>query len=576
MAVFLPAILLSCLFAACAGPMPLRDSRNPGASMGRTDDPLYSSIHEFHATTNKNGPKFTMSFIEFTEQGGLAAPEQFVAAATNLSAWATNSTPILLFYLHGWRNNSRSQDVMEFCEFSAHLARCLHRMENHSHLFCVYLAWDGSYFSEDRHPDYSAYLENNLPPKGTVNNLSIHDTQIGTLFDLGTFWSRKAAAENVASLELIEVLTGLADLAHANPEGRAIALAHSFGALILERTLAQALPAMVHDEKLVLPFDLTVLMNPAAEGFTAYRIIDFFKRRITDCAAQAERPAIITVNAMNDIATRYAFTAGTIPKRLGLWLPWNRFLNNPILPWATHPDKKSVRSAELLTCTSGHSRYLPSHDLRFERELPRAEAGYREKLGNMGFDARGSGTNAWIFAVNFAANMTEPHLYSPTNHEAVLWQNPRAGDDRVASVWQCVGLKPKAHSGAVKEIYNRTPYWILRVPPEVISGHGGIWSPNSKSLLTALYRMSGRFGETSRRVFDVTSVSAMRDPRAEGGPTGGLVDVEEFQSTTNGASIPEPALAAGQDRRRDHVDPSPILAGSRSRPNGSIARGRKP
>jgi hypothetical protein len=36
----------------------------------------------------------------------------------------------------------------------------------------------------------------------------------------------------------------------------------------------------------------------------------------------------------------------------------------------------------------------------------------------------------------------------------------------------------------------RTPYWLIRVPPDIIDDHGGIWSPNSQALLAAIFRMN--------------------------------------------------------------------------------------
>ena len=35
----------------------------------------------------------------------------------------------------------------------------------------------------------------------------------------------------------------------------------------------------------------------------------------------------------------------------------------------------------------------------------------------------------------------------------------------------------------------RVPFWIVRVPKEIISGHGGLWSDNSVALFGALYRL---------------------------------------------------------------------------------------
>jgi hypothetical protein len=35
----------------------------------------------------------------------------------------------------------------------------------------------------------------------------------------------------------------------------------------------------------------------------------------------------------------------------------------------------------------------------------------------------------------------------------------------------------------------RVPCWIVRVPKEIIWGHGGLWSDNSVAMFGALYRM---------------------------------------------------------------------------------------
>jgi hypothetical protein len=35
----------------------------------------------------------------------------------------------------------------------------------------------------------------------------------------------------------------------------------------------------------------------------------------------------------------------------------------------------------------------------------------------------------------------------------------------------------------------RVPFWIVRVPKDIIWGHGGLWSDNSVAMLGALFRM---------------------------------------------------------------------------------------
>jgi hypothetical protein len=35
----------------------------------------------------------------------------------------------------------------------------------------------------------------------------------------------------------------------------------------------------------------------------------------------------------------------------------------------------------------------------------------------------------------------------------------------------------------------RVPFWIVRVPKDIIWGHGGLWSDNSVAMLAALFRI---------------------------------------------------------------------------------------
>ena len=35
----------------------------------------------------------------------------------------------------------------------------------------------------------------------------------------------------------------------------------------------------------------------------------------------------------------------------------------------------------------------------------------------------------------------------------------------------------------------RVPFWIVRVPKEIISGHGGLWSDNSIAMFAAIFRL---------------------------------------------------------------------------------------
>jgi hypothetical protein len=35
----------------------------------------------------------------------------------------------------------------------------------------------------------------------------------------------------------------------------------------------------------------------------------------------------------------------------------------------------------------------------------------------------------------------------------------------------------------------RVPFWIVRVPPQIIDNHGGIWSENNMALMATIFRL---------------------------------------------------------------------------------------
>jgi hypothetical protein len=56
----------------------------------------------------------------------------------------------------------------------------------------------------------------------------------------------------------------------------------------------------------------------------------------------------------------------------------------------------------------------------------------------------------------------------------------------------------------------RIPYWIVRVPKDIIWGHGGLWSDNSVAMLAALFRIE--FPLTGGKVATPKPITAPRSP----------------------------------------------------------------
>ncbi len=98
-----------------------------------------------------------------------------------------------------------------------------------------------------------------------------------------TFWSRKAAAFRVASPPLTDAIFSIARVTkEENPESQVVMIGHSFGGAILEKAMAQALVALVNQPNgtdFRPPVDLAVMVNPASSALDTALLVDTFMRR---------------------------------------------------------------------------------------------------------------------------------------------------------------------------------------------------------------------------------------------------------------------------------------------------------
>src|SRR6516165_169063 len=203
----------------------LSDPSNFGGYVGR--EPQQRSFYE----RTENEP-YDLAFIEFDEKGDFWDRQQLGNAYKQIEKLSRNpgKAPLLLTYLHGWQNNAsdQTQDVANFRGLLLRLAHNRQISDNYQ-VFGVYLGWRAL-----------------LVPGGT-NQLSQalyfvpHNT---------SFWSRKDAATRVAGEPMAEAIFAVVHAARkSNPQARTVVSGHSFGALVLEKTLAQALPAAFYAQE---------------------------------------------------------------------------------------------------------------------------------------------------------------------------------------------------------------------------------------------------------------------------------------------------------------------------------------
>jgi hypothetical protein len=400
--------------------------------------------------------RYKMAFVEFNDQGSAFDTSQRVAAI-NLIRQAKR--PLLFVYIHGWLNDANSADVCRFEHFIDLVSRFPEVTRQKVNVIGVYIAWRGK-------------------------DLSIPG------LDLFTFWSRKGAGfELAAKNSCLATINELAITARAPGKQvhHCVLMGHSFGGLVLENTISHSiLDATSTGARVSSPWDMAIAFNPADDSIGTRQLmseLDYLYKY--DPARHAyvgrspgadegntvdeNRPLLIILQSENDFATGNFFPIGTgLSNTLALRYHWNR------VPVPGNPQEK-VSEQELDTHTPGNDKYLVNFEVKplgaavpppgLHPGINQAfEANIQQNIrGRTFYTSEQNDGHEDQFCRSSEYNPDEVRL--PTGNE--LWQR-----------WEFV------YTGNA-----RVPCWIVRVPKEIIWGHGGLWSDNSMAMFGALYRL---------------------------------------------------------------------------------------
>ena len=374
----------------------------------------------------EHGPEYSLSVIEFDDQGWYQDMDQREALMNFLDETANDDLLIVVF-IHGWKHNAASADS-NLRSFRALLrdARASEAQRAISRrVLGVYLSWRGRSL-------YGNWLWTNA-----------------------SFWTRKGAAFRVAVGSVREILARLrAEQRQRNrqsidhPDGRRghgtrlVLAGHSFGALILFSAVAENLIESIarSHERVVRPYgDLIILINPAFEA-TRYQPL------LTALLARPgfppdQRPCFLAVTATNDWATGWAFP-------IGRWLA-TRFEAVRRRALLGLPED-AQRQANLRTV--GHLPWLRTHRLSapLQPKAPGAAAA-QAYTGSSPPDADAEKLAFEEFT----------RVYRPDGHLKPGWQRSYT---RGALLEHLAGNPDN-------------PFWIVEATPEVIDGHDGIFRP---------------------------------------------------------------------------------------------------
>jgi hypothetical protein len=410
----------------------------------------------FNSVRGPNDGRYKLAFIEFGDQGSELDTSQRAAA---LKLIHDADSPLLFVYIHGWQNNAVSGDVCRFEHFIDTMSRYPEIRERKINVIGVYIAWRG----EDVTLPVAKFL---------------------------TFWSRKStggeiAAENGCLAAVSEL--ALAARAPGKKLHRCILIGHSFGGLLLENTISHSiLDASSTGARNTSPWDMAVAYNPADSSIGSRQLIselDYlykynparhayagqFPGAGQGSAVGENRPFLTIFQSENDVATGQFFPLGTQAFNLvNLRAHWDRVS----VPGG---NGQKVSEREFYTHTPGNEKYLVNYHV-----VPLGEAVPPSGLRT---------TENRAFEANITRDHPDYSFYTSEHNDGHEDRFCRNGNYNPDEVRPSTGKEVWRRWQIVYTGNARVPCWIVRVPKEIIWGHGGLWSDNSVAMLAALFRI---------------------------------------------------------------------------------------
>lgn len=392
---------------------------------------------------------YYLAFIEFDDFGELYDPGQLTRALRIIEkakAGSPTGNAKVITFIHGWKNNASDAmgNVWGFRDALKDLANH-YGGEGSEPIVGIYIGW-----------------------RGAVTNMRV--------IKEFTFFNRKNAAIRIAGANLTEAINQVINVtksclqdcgsdAPRGPGSLSVVVGHSFGGMVLERSVSQAImgdilqqeaerkncvrnqhywrennqeashteeiKACQEREKGIRPrADLIALVNEAAPATEARQLLGFLHRHRVKLVVDGEpAPLILSITSVGDAATGVAFPIGQYPSKLTKAL---RNYND------TAPTDMPIASQSTYYLhTTGHLPPLFSHLVG-----KRQDQSIRAVLDPLGPEGE------------------KKYCYSSSVNQGQVY---------------CVVPAPKA--------FNTSAYWVMQMPTEIVPDHSTIFTPVFAELL---------------------------------------------------------------------------------------------
>ena len=138
-----------------------------------------------------------------------------IRQANDLAKTERGNDPIVITFVHGWKNNAAETNG-NVAGFEAALQEVYRRFGKSHHVIGIFIGWRGN------------LIKDSWPVQQQLS-----------------YYNREATAIRVPGASLSSALTQIATRTHENEHALAIYIGHSFGGLLLERTLSEATASQI-------------------------------------------------------------------------------------------------------------------------------------------------------------------------------------------------------------------------------------------------------------------------------------------------------------------------------------------
>jgi hypothetical protein len=429
-----------------------------------------------------SGAPICLAFIEIDDMGELWDKAEVnrvlgVIQQANRQADPGKTDPIVIAFVHGWKNNA-AEDNDNVKGFKLALQEVYKQFQATHRVIGIYVGWRGN------------LIKDALP---VAQQLS--------------YYNREATATRIPGASLSSALTQIAMRTHENPRALAVYIGHSFGGLLLERAVSEATASQIaqatirdqeaeaaakvnadskeaSDKQAIARHaadqraDLVIFVNPAGAATEAKQMLDFltasgyhYQPNLPPSAAgpssdpEEDRPLFVSLTSTSDLATKVAMP-------IGHWWPDVKFKASDSFRKLGQKDENKKYDLE---CFDPHPK---DHYwwLKTKEDGAVDQSSYYMSTAPHMPILQSHVMLKSIGASQMQVASTGQKINVDSNAIAQCDRNLFAKDLHIVSAFR---LYDTQTCFAIQERPNRcngTPYWLMEIDPDVVPDHSTIFT----------------------------------------------------------------------------------------------------